>query len=391
MELLKISMEGLPHFSGKLDIDFTARQRVSDDDRETLYHVFSNVYVNPVISFVGINASGKTTILKVLSFVLNMLNNEAINNISSSEILNDLRDGQGVRIISHFHHQQNVYKLETCIVKRISFMDGSEKLVISDESLWVKDVRKIKTKKSLYDFTDTDLKMKRNQKEQFLMDDVSIMIAENKASESNFYLLDMSALTNHNMFLLNFLGKFPEELLTFLDPSIEYLKGNSENKSEDFRLKFYGSEEIILNDPGSIEKYLSSGTIKGLNLFISATIMFLQGGYLIVDELENHFNGEIVATLVRFFMDHKVNKSGGTLVYSTHYAELLDEFERNDSIYIVRNRGGIEAENLSQILKRNDIKKSEAYSSGYLEGTVPSYEAYMGLKKIFSYAELGEE
>ena len=60
---------------------------------------------------------------------------------------------------------------------------------------------------------------------------------------------------------------------------------------------------------------------------------------------------------------------------------LLDEYERNDCIYIVRNRDGIYAENLSLILKRNDIKKSEAYQSGFLEGTTPMYESYMRLKK----------
>ena len=41
----------------------------------------------------------------------------------------------------------------------------------------------------------------------------------------------------------------------------------------------------------------------------------------------------------------------------------------------------ITVENLSYILKRNDIKKSDAYQSGFLEGTTPAYEAYMRLKK----------
>lgn len=80
----------------------------------------------------------------------------------------------------------------------------------------------------------------------------------------------------------------------------------------------------------------------------------------------------------------KVNKNGATILFSTHYSELLDEFDRNDSIYIVRNKEGIGVENLSNILKRNDIKKSEVYDSGYLGGTVPSYEAYMALKKVLS-------
>ena len=52
-----------------------------------------------------------------------------------------------------------------------------------------------------------------------------------------------------------------------------------------------------------------------------------------------------------------------------------------DGIFITRNRNGITVENLSNILKRNDIKKSDAYQSGFLEGTTPTYEAYMQLKK----------
>ena len=46
-----------------------------------------------------------------------------------------------------------------------------------------------------------------------------------------------------------------------------------------------------------------------------------------------------------------------------------------------RNRNGITVENLSSILKRNDIKKSDVYQSGLLEGTTPAYEAYIRLKK----------
>ena len=40
---------------------------------------------------------------------------------------------------------------------------------------------------------------------------------------------------------------------------------------------------------------------------------------------------------------------------------VLDEYDRNDGIYIVRNRNGITVENLSYILTRNDIKRSDAY------------------------------
>lgn len=382
MKLLKIVINGLPHFKNELDVDFVALQRVDDYDKERLCKVFSNIYVNKAISFVGINASGKTTILKAISFVMKMLNNESLNNIKSKTILDDLDDNQQVVITTYFYDGHDVNKLETSIVKEISDVDGSEKLIIKDEKLWSKDGAKIKTKKSLFDFAEVDLREKRDKNEQYLMEDVSIIVAENKKKNMSLFISDMLEWTDHN--ILNVLGRFPKELLTFLDPSIEYLECSFKEKKVDIRLKFYGKEEIIINSPRILENYLSSGTIKGLGVFMSATFSFIEGGYLIIDEIENHFNREIVATLIRFFLDEKVNKNGATILFSTHYSELLDEFDRNDSIYIVRNKEGIGVENLSNILKRNDIKKSEVYDSGYLGGTVPSYEAYMALKKVLS-------
>lgn len=382
MKLLKIVINGLPHFKNELDIDFVALQRVDDYDKERLCNVFSNIYVNKAISFVGINASGKTTILKAISFVMKMLNNESLNNIKSKTILDDLDDNQQVVITTYFYDGHDVNKLETSIVKEISDVDGSEKLIIKDEKLWSKDGAKIKMKKSLFDFAEVDLREKRDKNEQYLMEDVSIIVAENKKKNMSLFISDMLEWTDHN--ILNVLGRFPKELLTFLDPSIEYLECSFKEKKVDIRLKFYGKEEIIINSPRILENYLSSGTIKGLGVFMSATFSFIEGGYLIIDEIENHFNREIVATLIRFFLDEKVNKNGATILFSTHYSELLDEFDRNDSIYIVRNKEGIGVENLSNILKRNDIKKSEVYDSGYLGGTVPSYEAYMALKKVLS-------
>ena len=135
-----------------------------------------------------------------------------------------------------------------------------------------------------------------------------------------------------------------------------------------------------MNNIVEIERYLSSGTIKGIVTFTIAREILREGGYLLIDEIENHFNKEIVSTLIRFFKDKQLNKKGGVLFFSTHYPEILDEYDRNDSIFITRNNN-ITVENLCTILKRNDIMKSEAYESGYLQGTTPSYEAYMKLKK----------
>lgn len=341
-------------------------------------------YQNNVLSFIGINASGKTSLLKLITFVCRMINNESINNIPYSEILDGLDDDCQVTFDVYFYtNDDSINMLHTVIRKA----DG--KFVISDEYLKSKPCSKIKSKSAIFAFDNVAITLKRSKDEAFLLDDVSIMVAFNKAVKDNLAITDMLRYTNINE--LSISEDCPPELIAFFDPSIEYLHVRKEKKDTDIRLKFYRKEEIVLNKLSDLNRYLSSGTIKGINTFVNAISVFRTGGYLIVDELENHFNHEIVSTLIRFYMDPKVNPKGAMLIFSTHYAELLDEFERNDNIYIVRNRHGISTENLATILKRNDIKKSEAYQSGFLEGTVPMYDAYMAFKNSLIHSRKGDE
>lgn len=75
---------------------------------------------------------------------------EALNNIKSKEILNDLSVSEKVTITSFFYNDNSVYKLETVIAKKINPVDNEEKLIITEERLWEKDANKVKTKKSLF-------------------------------------------------------------------------------------------------------------------------------------------------------------------------------------------------------------------------------------------------
>lgn len=380
MKILKIAAKDLPLFNGICEIDFLPQQRVNSENAENMSELFSTpsntFYKSNVLSFTGINASGKTSVLKLITFVFGMLNNIPINSITCSEVLDGIADNNTVSFDTFFfsetQNNKSVYLLNTVIAKE------NNKLKIVSETLKSKDISKIKAKKALYDFSDIETNFTRDVNSEFLLDDVSIMVAFNKRNKESINYTDMLRYTNINE--LDISEDCPVELISFFDPSIEYLKINKEINKSNIHLKFKSKNEMILNQFSELNRYLSSGTIKGINTFLYAIRIFNNGGYLIIDELENHFNREIVSTLIRFYMDKKVNKKGATLIFSTHYSELLDEFERNDNIYIVRNRQGITIENLSKILKRNDIKKSEAYQSGLLGGTLPMYDAYMNLK-----------
>ena len=376
MKILRITVNGLPLFKQELDLLFYTQQRVSEDDKEKLYKIEPNYYLHTACAFIGINASGKTTVLKVINLALNILRNEPINHVESRNILGACE--RAMLKICFLDKKNNVYCLKTVITSKKA-KAGRYVYSIVEEKLWEKPVSSVKSKKYLTDFSGLRPIAARNTEEAYLPDDVSFIIAHNKKANDKIDVFSLLSYTNNN--ILPFTEDIPLEVIAFLDPTIEKLYFEKVEDKASIHLKFKDEEEIILNNAVELEQYLSSGTIKGIITFSMVKEVLSSGGYILVDELENHFNKEIVVTLMRFFMDSSLNKNGSTLIFTTHYPELLDEYDRNDAIYIVRNRDGITAENLSYILKRNDIKKSDAYQSGFLEGTTPAYEAYLRLKK----------
>lgn len=376
MKILRITVSGLPLFKQELDLLFYTQQRVNEDDKEKLYKIEPNYYLHTACAFIGINASGKTSVLKVINLALSILRNEPINHVKSRNILGDCE--KAAFKICFLDSESNICCLETVITSKKANA-GRYVYSIIEEKLWEKPISSVKSKKYLTDFTSMSPIAIRNTDEAYLPDDVSFIIAHNRKTNDRIDVFSLLSYTNIN--ILPFTDDIPLEVITFLDPTIEKLCFEKMKDKAFIHLKFKDEEEIILNNAVELEQYLSSGTIKGIITFSMVKEVLASGGYLLVDELENHFNKEIVVTLMRFFMDSSLNKNGSTLIFTTHYPELLDEYDRNDAIYIVRNRNGITAENLSYILKRNDIKKSDAYQSGFLEGTTPAYEAYLRLKK----------
>ena len=376
MKILRITAEGLPLFKEDLDICFYAQQRVSEDDKNNLYNMIENYYLHSACAFIGINASGKTSVLKVVNLALSIIKNEPINHAETKSILGGAKKAT---ICTCFYDKRKyVCCLETEITAKKS-KTGEYMYSILSEKLWEKPIASVRSKKYLTDFAGMKPTAIRNQDEIYLPDDVSFIIAHNKKVNDTVEVFSLLSYTNINV--LPFTEDIPLEVIAFLDPTIEKLCFEQVEGKTFIHLKFKNEEEIVLNTAVDLEQYLSSGTIKGIITFSMVKEVLQSGGYLLVDEIENHFNKEIVTTLVRFFMDSRFNQNGGILIFTTHYPELLDEYDRNDGIYIVRNCNGITVENLSYILTRNDIKRSYAYQSGFLEGTMPTYEAYIRLKK----------
>lgn len=376
MKILRIKVNGLPLYKNVFDISFCAVQRVHNNHLNSVFNLFGNIYVNTVEAFAGINASGKTMALKVVSFTNILLRATPL---SAEFVPQILGDGINTIFDIDFYVDGKIYHLTSEIIKEKN-QDENPKIRIISERLWVKPVTTKINKSNLWDYDKNTPVRVRGNSDEYLPEDVSIMIAVNKQIQNKIMFVDLAVLTNFN-FLLPDTVSIPTEIISLLDPTIEYISIENVNDKVITKLKFYRQKEHILFNSAELNVYLSSGTVKGVRVFSDAMRVLKKGGYMIVDEIENHFNRELVASLLRLFLYKKTNPNGAVLIFSTHYPELLDELDRNDAVFITRSNEGLTVDNLNTLLNRNDMKKSEVYQSNFLGGTAPKYNALLTLQK----------
>lgn len=398
MKVIRVVVSDLPLFEKDLDINFLTESRVMVDEKHELIRLFNDFYIGRSLTFTGLNGAGKTQVLNILSFSLKLLQAKSINESSTfSERSNDnvlnIIEGQRVRFKIYFYENKYLYKLETIITRGVDTSDGSDKYIIDSEVLQQKSIKGIRTKKEIFAFDrESNQEIKeyvRNPKDEkylALSSDVSMVQIHYKKEElSKIFYTDLIKYTNFN-FISGFWTELPAELVQFLDPSIKEIKFEIYANKNDIKVVIVFKEQdrqVVLNSIAELHSVLSSGTVKGLGVFMNAIRTLSRGGIMIIDELENHFNREIVSTIIRWFLDRTVNLNDAVLVYTTHYAELLDLLKRNDSVYIVRKTDRIEMERLSRVLKRNDTRRSEKFISGFFKNTAPSYSAESRLRNLF--------
>lgn len=385
IKLLKVKLENIKNYEGEvLDIDLITEKRVYSYEKEQLVvsNLFSSINKLNSISFVGKNATGKTTTLNIMSDILKVyVDNKSI---SDCKYISNHFEKE-LKLKSIILVDNKLYMIESSIMK-----DDLGNIYFGDEQLSIKEATDNITKNEIQNFEGFELLLSRSSLEnQFLKKDDSIFSSILNSNEESMgdLVSDMGRFTNFN-FLGYFSSKMPLSFVNFLDPSIEefYITNSDvdpkKNSNLFFCLKFENQEEIHKMDVMEIEKYLSSGTIKGINILFNTLHILNRGGYLLIDEIENHLNKSIVINLINLFTS-KVNKNGATLIFTTHYSEILDTIERSDSIYVLNKKDKIIINKFSKLADKKDRvdkKKSDLMLSGELD-TSPSYFAYQRLKQ----------
>ena len=126
---------------------------------------------------------------------------------------------------------------------------------------------------------------------------------------------------------------------------------------------------------------LSSGTTKGIILYTLVVASLQHGFDLLIDEAETHFHKTFVENMISLYLDKTVNKHGATLLFSTHYCEVLDLFNRQDNIWVCQANDKISVKNMYESFGvRSGLLKSKQFYSNAFQ-TAVNYDELMNLKR----------
>ncbi len=370
MKLLKVVANNFKLCEDNLTISFVPEANKTLEDKEfELHEIDNNLFVFNTLGIIGKNASGKTTVTDLLSLVYDIFSNFRVKDMSFIfKYFNKVLD-----LDICFYHEGYLYRYIT------KLSTNNNCIIFVDQKLFKRKYKKTYAK-NLFDYEKYE-EVKVNLE---LPEDTSILYNLFKSIQHRgiYFVLNETIdywyenFVNIYKFLNNDYNMI-ELILKMFDEHLETIKIVNNDK---FMICYTdGTKKEVFSK--ELYEVLSSGTIKGLGLF-SYVVYSLKNGYdLIIDEIEKSFHKMLVENLVSLYKDKSVNKKGATLIFTTHYCELLDLFNRTDNIYITKYDQKIRLENMYNNYKfRPELSKSKKFYNNAFNTDV-NYESLMKFKK----------
>lgn len=368
MKILGIRATGFKNCVDNFCIDFIAKSKKTSEDKEyELLEVAEGLYVYSTVGIVGKNASGKTSALELLDWCYDIL--------STFRLTGKESNYHGISLEILFYEEGYIYKY---IVELDNSDTLEDRAIFKNQKLFQKKYYKTKINQLISEKWEEKYRLYEETPEDF---SIVFFVLKKSAIREIYYDASMD---NEKGYLATFKmmdiakldSKFLTQTLKIFDENITSLRQIDDNN---YLLIYQGKETIF--SARELYRFLSSGTTKGINLYILAVISLKMGFDLVVDEIENHFHKTLVENLILLYKDKQVNKKNATLYFSTHYCELLDLFNRSDNIWITHSKGKVKISNMYEEYGiRTELLKSRKFYQNTFD-TAVNYEALMDLKK----------
>jgi len=368
MKVLGVTATGFKNCADNFCINFIAKSKKTSEDKEyELLEIDEGLYVYSTVGIVGKNASGKTSALELLDWCYDILGTFRLSGKNSNY--------HGVFLEILFYEDGYIYKY---IVELDNSDTLEDRAIFLKQQLFRKKYYKTKLKQILTEEWKEKCHIHGEVPEDF---SVVYFILKKSMIREIFYDLTADSKQGYAAaFKFMKLGQLDAQILIHVlkifDNNITSLKQVDDNN---YLLTYQGEDRTY--SESELYHFLSSGTTKGISLYILAAVSLKMGFDLIIDEIENHFHKTLVENLVLLYKDKQVNKRNATLIFSTHYCELLDLFSRSDNIWVTHSNGKVEISNMYETYGiRTELLKSKKFYQNAFD-TAVNYEALMELKK----------
>ena len=368
MKLLHVKANHFKNCSDEYEIDLVARSKKTLEDKEyELQEIADELYTYNTMAFVGKNASGKTTAVELLDACFSILGDFRLEAKPYSF--------ENVELLMDFYYDGYIYRYET--VLRNSDSIGSKAIFtnqrIRRKKYYKSNIKGIYTEEG---FSDV------NAPGELPEDTSSIFFVLKKKATRAIYFDSFGNGADTYRLLFATLKDYHistdilSKVISIFDENISDLKKLDDHN---YKMVFCGQERTLSDK--ELLYQLSSGTTKGMLLYILVVASLQNGFDLIVDEVENHFHKTLVENMISLYKDKSVNKHKATLIFTTHYCELLDLFNRQDNIFISRANEKVYLTNMySGYDIRPELLKSRQFYNNVFQ-TAVNYEELMCLKK----------
>ena len=366
MKLLRVRASNYKNCCDDFTIDLVAKSKKTSEDKEyELQEVADDLYVFNTAAFVGKNASGKTSAIELMECSYSIL--------SEFRLEDKHYNYDNVKLEIIFCHEDYIYKYTTILKADPNL---GNKANFTEQHIYKKKYYKSKLKEIYFEEGFEEI---LNLGE--LPEDTSIVffILKKKVTRAIYFNCDGEGTdTYHLMFRAMKTYKLSKNILSkvikIFDDKIKSLEMVDEKH---FKL-IYQNDVKELSDSELIYM-LSSGTTKGVLLYIFVVAALENGFDLLIDEVENHFHKTLVENMISLFKDKTVNKKSATLIFTTHYCEVLDLFNRQDNIWIAKSDHKIHLDNMYETYNiRPELLKSRQFYNNAFDTSV-NYEDLMAL------------
>lgn len=382
LELLKVKASGFKLLEDNFELDFTARTRVYQKDKlSEIEEIDKGLNTFRSIAFVGGNSSGKSTALSLVLKTLLFLQTGRWEFIPR-EFKKDSIDLNIVFYLEGFLYNYsctfNKIEIDKLSIANIYSPITNEKLI----KLEYNKARGIVN----LDLLNTNGVDESEILKSSLLDTSAIAkitgdkISVDEFSNNNIVNFDVNIVRNTFFASLNSCDKeLVSSIIKLLDESIEYIICDN---SDLVKFKRINEKEIIISKL-ELLSILSSGTFRGVELYVRSINALKYGKVFIVDEIENCFHKNLVKNLLFIFNSKNINSKGAKLIFSTHYTEILDSLSRRDNIFITHKENGyVNVKNLySDYDVRTELSKSNQFDNNVFN-TSFNYEQLLNVKEL---------